>query len=315
MTPRCKMTGRSRGRGRALALSPLLRIVSMGLAGTAIASAQTSAPQSGAPEKALSEALVAACRQNETQFAAYLTAENAAVFFKLPADQRTALMQRFVALDTAGRPLLSSTSDGQTVIRCETPSVTGEMKLGKTRGQENLAFVPVELLGGRQVDFGVVREAGGWKVLSVGLLLLDLPALSRQWEENETEASEEAAMASLRKLGEAVEAYRRAYGRLPESLAQMGPPPKEGVSPDRAALIDAELAAGQKGGYGFRYVIRPAAGEGAPPAFELAATPIAYSKQARRSFLLDAAGTLRGGDKHGQVASAADSRIESRKIP
>lgn len=300
-------------RSRALALVAMLRLASMGLVGAEGASAQTSAADSGTPEKALSEALVAACRQNETQFAVYLTRENAAEFLKLPANQRTVLMQRFVALDTAGRPLLSSTSNGQTVIRCETPSMTGEMKLGRTRGQENLAFVQVEILGGRQVDFGLVRDAGGWKVLSIGLLLLDLPALARQWQENDTEASEEAAVASLRKLGEAVEAYRRTYGRLPESLAQMGPPTNEGVSPDRAALIDAELAAGQKGGYRFRYVIRPAAGESA--GVELAATPIEYGKQGQRSFLLDTAGTLRGGDKHGQVATAADSRIELRKSP
>ena len=43
--------------------------------------------------------------------------------------------------------------------------------------------------------------------------------------------------------------------------------------------------------------------------FVLAATPIEYGKGGRRSFYLDSNGTLRGGDKHGAVATAADPLV------
>ncbi len=256
---------------------------------------------------------MAACRQNEAQFAPYLTADNAAAFRELPASQRTALMKRFVLLDEPGRPLLSSDAQGRTVVRCETPGMTTEMRFGETRLRENLAFIPVEIpienAATRRIVFGMVRE-GGWKLLSVGLLLLNLPELSRQWTTSEAEASESEAIAALRKLADAVASYRRAFGKLPETLAQLGPAPKEGISPEAAGLLDAELAASKKGGYLFRYRILPASGEGTAASFELAATPTEYGKMGRRSFFLDASGTLRGTDKQGAVATASDPRIE-----
>ena len=278
-------------------------------------------PQS-APSATLAEAMTAACRQSEEQFAQYLTAENAATFRDLSADQRTALMKRMVLLDRPGRPLLSSDAQGHTVLRCETPEITAELRLGETRARDNLAFIRVEVRapgetcesGGsaRRVEFGMVREGGGWKLLSVGLLLLNLAELSRQWAASEMEAKETEAIAALHKLAESIGTYRRAFGRLPETLVQLGPAPKEGISPDAAGLVDEELAAGKKGGYLFRYRILPGTGEGAELGFELAATPAEYGKTGRRSFFLDSSGTLRGGDKQGAVATAADPRIEPR---
>ena len=275
------------------------------------------------PAGALAAAMVAACRQNETEFARYLTTENAATFLKLTASQRVALMKRFSLLDDPGRPLLSSDPEGRAVLRCETPAVTTEMRLGATRLEENLAFIPVQVrvpedtrgtpagsAGSRRAEFGMVREGGNWKLLSVGLLLLNLRELSQQWATSELEANEREAMAALRKIADEIGTYRRAFGKLPETLAQLGPAPKEGISPDAAGLLDAELAAGKKGGYEFRYqAVQP---QGTEPGFELGAKPAEYGKTGLRSFFLDSSGTLRGGDKHGALATASDPLIESR---
>lgn len=263
-----------------------------------------------------------ACRQNETLFAHSLTAENASVFLQLAPATRVALMKRFVLLEHPGRPLLSNDAQGHTVVRCETPAITTEMRFGEIRLRGNLAFIPVELRvsgessEGRRVQFGLVREGGEWKLLSVGLLLLDLPALAQQWESSELEASEAAGVAALRKLAEAVNTYRRAFGRLPEALAQLGPASKEGISPDAAGLLDAELATGRKGGYVFRYrgLARAEGNEAGKEddGFELAAVPAEYGKTGRRSFFLDSGGVLHGTDKGGALATASDPRVESR---
>ncbi len=291
--------------------APFLMVLA--LAGTP---ARAQEIQQNNPAVTLSEALSAACRQNESQFVRYLTAENATTFQELPSGQRTALLKRFVQLDETGRPLLSSSPEGATVVRCETPSITVEMQFSQVRQRENLAFIPVEFsirsTASRRVTFGLVREGGGWKLLSVGLLLLDLPALAKQWAQAELESGEAAAVAALRKLAEAAETYRGAFGQLPETLAQLGPA-AEGISPGAAGLVDAELAAGRKGGYLFRYLFLPAKGEGAEARFELTATPVDYGKTGRRSYFLDASGTLRGGDKLGATATIADPRIESRE--
>ncbi len=265
------------------------------------------------PAAALASALVAACRHNETQFAHYLTADNATAFQQLPASQRKELMKRFVLLGDPGRPLLSNDTQGRTILRCESPGAEVEMRFQPERVRENLAFIPVEVTGGRRSEFGMVREGGGWRLLSLGLLLLNIPELSQRWASEEIEGREEAAIAALRRLADAIATYRRAFGNLPESLEQLGPAPKEGVSPEAAQLVDAELAAGKKGGYLFRYRILPAAGEGAEPSFELAAVPAEYGKTGRRSFFLDASGKLRGADKQGAVATSADPPIEERR--
>src|ERR1700681_1692928 len=120
------------------------------------------------PETTLSDALSAACRQDSPAFANSLTAENAAAFRALPGTQRTAMMKRFVLLEEPGRALLSTSRNGQKIIRCESPSFTTEMRLGETRVRENLAFVPMEVpVTGedpRRITFGFVREGGNWKL-------------------------------------------------------------------------------------------------------------------------------------------------------
>jgi hypothetical protein len=211
------------------------------------------------------------------------------------------------------------------VVRCEAGGSTTELRLGAAETAENLAFVPAEARaagGSRTVRFGLVREAGEWRLISVGLLLLDLPAMSQEWAEADIRASEVAAVTALHEIADALDIYRRAFDRLPESLEQLGPP-NDGFSPDRAGLLGEPLAAGERGGYRFRYVIVPAGGSAADSAerdkqagFALAATPTQYGQPAagRRSFYLDSAGTLRGADKQGEVATSSDPEIAAPRL-
>jgi hypothetical protein len=271
------------------------------------------------PETAVSEALSAACRQDSPAFANSLTADNAAAFRALPGAQRTAMMKRFVLLDEPGRPLLSTNGNGRKIVRCESPSFTTEMRLGETRVQENLAFVPMEVpITGddpRTIKFGLVREGGNWKLISVGLIMLDVPAMAKQWEQADLDANEDAAISDLRSVALALDTYRRAYGKLPDTLSALGPAPPNGVSPEAASLIDADLAAGSRGGYTIRYRITPAAGNPLEEdalkseTFSLASSPNEYGKTGRRSFFLDSSGILRGADKQGGGATTNDPRI------
>ena len=116
--------------------------------------------------------------------------------------------------------------------------------------------------------------------------------------------------ATLHSLAEAIRSYRRAYGKLPESLAQLGPAPKGQISPELASLVSQQLAAGSEGGYHFRYRIVPAT-QGEDLAFELAAMPDDYGKTGRRSFLFDAAGNVHAADNHGAMATREDPLIPS----
>jgi len=308
-----------RGPLRRLSLTRALGLgVIAALAGPA-ALAQEQLPKAASPDAALTEALASACRQDAATFANSLTADNAAAFRALPGPQRTAMMKRFVLLEDAGKPLLSTGAEGRTVLRCESPGIGTEMRLGETRLRENLAFVPTQIpIPGevpRSITFGLVREGGNWKLLSLGLMLLDVPTMAKQWAQADLEASEDAAIADLRSIAIALETYRRAYGKLPDTLEVLGPAPPGGVSPEAAGLLDADLAGGEKDGYMVRYNITPT--NGAPPGdqanqaetFNLASSPKEYGKTGRRSFFLDSSGILRGADKQGGLASATDPRI------
>jgi hypothetical protein len=237
------------------------------------------------PAEALAETLTAACRRDEPAFANHLTSETAAVFQKLPESQRGRLMGRLALLDAAGRPLLSTSAEGHPVVRCDAQGAITELRFGATDTQENLAFVTVEAHAAgasRTIRFGLVREGGQWRLISVGLLLLDLPTMQQEWVEADVRASEVAAVAALHKIAEALKAYQEGFDQLPEGLDQLGPAPKDGVSPDRAGLLDAALAAGKSGDYLFRYSIVPAGGSGTEAerdkaaGFALAATPQHY---------------------------------------
>jgi hypothetical protein len=301
---------------RGLTLLPRLATI-VALSAAAAFSQQTPAP--AGPDSALTDALSAACRQDAAAFANSLTVENAAAFRALPPTQRTAIMKRFVLLEEPGRVLLSTAGNGQKIVRCESPSYTSEMHLGETRLRENLAFIPMEIPAAgenaRAIKFGLVREGGGWKLLSVGLMLLDVPSMAKQWEQSDIEATEDTAIADLRAVAVALATYHRAYGKWPDILAMLGPAPADGVSPDAAGLLDADLAAGSKDGYSLRYTVIPAT-QGAPDddpnkeeTFSLTSWPREYGKSGRRSFFLDSSGVLRGADKQGGMATFADPRI------
>ena len=288
--------------------------MTLGIAATVLwpvtARAQDTAASDAA--SALSAELSAACRANETQFANYLTADNAAAFRALPATQRTAFVRRFALTDDPGKPLASTDAQNHTVLRCEATKATVEYRFGEVRVRENLAFVPVTVLNLENTEFGLVRENGAWRLISLGVVLLDIPQLAKQWDAADLTAREEAAVQTLRDLAAMIQKYNRAWGKLPESLSALGPAPPGQISPEQAALVSAELAAGKQDGYIYRYRINPDA-NGNDTKFELAATPEKYGENGRRSFFLDSDGKVHGDDKHGVVATPEDPLLAGEK--
>jgi hypothetical protein len=272
------------------------------------------AQETGAPDSAaaLSDALVAACKANETQFADFLAGSNPAAFRALPATQRAEFIKRISLSDLPGKPLISSDGNGHIVLHCRAPNTTVEYRLGTPRVRENLAFISVVVVDSEETEFGLIHETNGWKLLSLGLVLLDIPQLSKQWAQADLAAHEDAIIATLHETFEAVQTYHRAFGRLPESLAELGPAPKGQISPEQASLISAELAKGAQGGYEFRYRIVPDI-SGNDTEFELAATPRPYGTNGHRSFFLDASGRVHGDDKHGAVATVDDPLVAGEK--
>jgi hypothetical protein len=272
----------------------------------------------GAPTMALRDALSAACSQSQQEFSKFLTARNAETFTHLTPAARVALMKRFVLLNEPGKASLLSSSSGRPVVRCQTPDGAAELQIGGADATDNLAFLPVEVRDATDsvganvmhVKMGLVRENGEWKLLSVGLVLLDLPSLAAEWDAAEMDSTEQTAVEGLKKIADAVEAYRRAYTRLPETLDKLGPPAHGPASAETAGLVDAEFASGTKNGYTFRYVIVGGSTLGAPAKFELAATPQIYGRTGRRSFFRDSNGGLHGADRQGGVGSAADPKVE-----
>lgn len=310
---------------RLLAFAVTMAVAATLLLAPANLRAQTPAPAAD-PAEALANALSAACRLDAESFAAFLTDRNAVAFRKLPEAQRTELLKRFVLLDDPGKPLISKSVAGHPVLRCEAGGVTSEVRFGATEQSENLAFIPVEIPQAadeaHSVRYGLVRDAGGWKLLSLGLLLLDVPALQQQWLQDELAARESPTVAAMRKIADALKNYQTAYGKLPEALDQLGPAPPAatdgsgGTSPEQAGLLDSELAAGATADYQFRYSIvsAPEAGDESErnktAGFTLAAVPMEYGKTGKRSFYLDSDGHLHAADKHGAVASSTDPQIE-----
>ena len=285
-------------------------MVSLGLSGAATTQAQ----EGSDPAAALSAALVAACRDNESQFSSYLTADSATAFRTLPAEQRAAFLKRFSLSDVPGKPLSSTDQQNHALVLCQTPGGSVQYRFGAARVHENLAFISVAVVDGEQAEFGLVRENGGWRLLSLGLVLLDIPQLAKQWIAEDLRAREDAAVEALQNLASAIQTYNRAFGKLPESLAELGPAPKGQISPEQASLVSADIAAGKQNGYLFRYRIVPDP-SGNDLNFELAASPESYDKVGRRSFFLDAAGKIHAADKHGAVATSEDPLIEGEKTP
>jgi hypothetical protein len=276
------------------------------------------AQESSSPATALRDVLSAACSQSQIDFSHFLTARNKEAFSRMTPAARLALMKRFVLLNEPGKATTSANPAGRPILRCQTPAITTEMQIGGTELRDNMAFLPMELrdvtdttgASARQVTMGFVREDGEWKLLSLGLLLLDLPALEVEWDAAEADTNERAAIESIKGMADAVESYRKKFSRLPDSLANLGPPLHGAPNADAAGLVDTDFATGMKNGYAYRYVIVGASNLGAPAKYQLAATPIHYGRTGQRSFFRDANGVLHGADHQGAIGNEADPKVE-----
>lgn len=277
--------------------------------------AQASTPNG--PSAALRDVLMAACSQSQNDFERFLTARNKESFSRMAPAARVAFMKRFVLLNEAGKPSATNNPSGRPIVRCDTPAGAAEIQIGGADTRDNVAFMPVNLRDATdttdasaiQVTMGLVRENGEWKILSLGVVLLDLPSLELEWDSAEADKNEQTAIGSLKDIAEAIEAFRLKYARLPNSLSSLGPPLHGPANAEAAGLLESDLAAGMRNGYSFRYVIVGASGLGAPGKFELAATPLSYGRTGHRSFFRDASGTLRGADRQGTVGSSSDPRL------
>jgi len=266
----------------------------------------------------LRDVLMAACSHDAPQFAAHLTARNAGAFVHMAQAAQVTLLKRFVLLDNAGTPNAQVDEQGIITVTCKTEQLISEMRIGRAEVRENLAYVPLTVkdssdelnANARHVQMGLVRENGQWRLLSLGLLLLDLPSLGEEWDRAEIQGNERSAVASMRELATAIEKYRVTYTRLPDSLAALGPSEKGAPSIDGAQLVGQELASGRKDGYVFRYVIVGANNSGAPAKYELAAFPVAYGRTGMVSYFRDSTGTMHSGDHQGAVGNEADPKLE-----
>lgn len=274
-------------------------------------------PAPSGPTAALRDLLLAACVQSQQEFVRFLTARNKESFARLTPTARVAFMKRFVLLNEPGKATVTSNPAGRPTVHCETPDVTTEMQIGGAEIRENLAFLPIELSDAadstgttvRRITLGLVREGGEWKLLSLGVLFLDLPSLEAEWDQEEISPNESSALDGLKKIAEATEAYRKLYTRLPESLSNLGPARTGQANAQAANLVDTDLAGGMKNGYAFRYVILGGSSLGAQARFELSATPLTYGRTGMRSFFRDGSGAFHAADHQGAVGSETDPKI------
>jgi hypothetical protein len=246
-----------------------------------------------------------------------LTVRNAEAFGRMTPPARETLLKRFVLLDRPGKPRTQNQASGNVLVFCETSEVTTQMQIDKPDLRDNLAYLPLTVkdsgdtagLNAHHVTMGMVRESGQWKILSLGLLFLDLPSLEIEWDRAEIKTNEQSAIASLKALMEAIETYRKTFTRLPESLKALGPAAKNAPKSDGAGLVEEGLAAGRKDGYSYRYVIVGANTSGAPAKYEVAAIPSEYGRSGLRSFFCDSSGQLHAGDHRGAVGSDLDPKL------
>jgi hypothetical protein len=269
------------------------------------------------PAATLRDLLSAACSHDEKAFAQFFTTANREAFSRMTPAARTSLMKRFVLLDDQGQSSSSPNPAGRPIVRCRTPLGVAEMQIGGADLSDNLAFLPLEIrdaedssANAMHVRIGMVREAGQWKILSLGLLLLDLPSLEAEWDAAEVGPNEQRALQTLKSLSLAIENYRKTFTKLPESLAVLGPPLHGAPNGQAANLVDSDIANGMKDGYTFRYVITTPSTSGVQARYQLAAMPASYGRGGRRSFFRDADGNFHAADHNGAVGSSADPSID-----
>jgi len=284
--------------------------------GVPAANIQTDAPAPDAPSTALRDLLVAACAHDEPSFEKILTTRNAEAFSRLAPAARIELMKRFVLLDGVGKPAISANPSGRPEIRCTTADGAADIQLGGTELHDNIALLPLDISDAsdlhagdpRHILMGMVREKASWKILSLGMLFLDLPSLEVEWDQASIGANEKTALVDLKNIATAIENYRKTYTRLPESLGKLGHATKR--SAEAAGLLPSDLVSGQSNGYAYRMVIVGANEIGAPAQYELSATPIKYGRTGNLSYFLDAKGKLHAADHRGGVGHSLDPVVE-----
>src|SRR5437868_6943725 len=290
---------------------------------TATKAAAPDVPAPDAPSMALRDLLAAACAHDASSFGKFLTVRNAESFSRLTPSARIELMKRFVLLHAAGEASFSANPSGRPEIRCTTPDgAAADIQLGGTELQENIALLPIDIrdasrLGAEDplrardphhVLMGLVREKSSWKILSLGILFLDLPTLEIEWDQASIGANEQAALADLKRIVVAIEEYRKTYTRLPESLEKLGHAARP--SAEAAGLLGSDLASGRSNGYTYRMVIVGANAVGAPAEYEISATPVQYGRTARLSYFRDAKGKIHAADHQGGVGHSLDPVVE-----
>jgi hypothetical protein len=290
--------------------SPTIRPAKAARQNKAPAHAPAQPSRNSEPRQTIVSALEAACSQNAPEFSRYLLAGSQRAFNALREDQQKTLLKRFSMTSLPGHAQPFLDTQGQTVVRCSTPAETVTYRLDPPEIDHNLAFVPVTVSGGERTDFGVVLQPGGWRLFSLGLLVINVPALVQQWEEAALAANERTAVADLVFIEQAIKSYHESFGRWPDSLEQLGPAPPNEVSPERAQLLSERLASGATDGYRFRYRVVTGT-NGQIEGFELGAVPETYGKTGRRSFFLDAQGKLHAADKEGAPATDDDPIFSS----
>lgn len=276
------------------------------------ASPQITTAQAAAPSQALIGALEAACRQDPKQFASYLLDDSAKAFAALPPARQMIVLKRISMTTVAGQPQALLDDAGRTVVQCNTPAETVTLRLAPADVDHNVAFIPVSVAGGETTRFGLVRQPSGWRLYSLGILVLDIPDLIREWEIAEMQANEQETMNDLYVLFEAIRTYHDGFQQWPNSLGQLGPAPPNQVSPDHAQLVSAALSSGTADGYRFRFrlITDP---NGQIQGFELGAVPDTYGETGHRSFFLDAQGKLHGADHQGAPATGDDPVLNPPK--
>ncbi len=99
----------------------------------------------------------------------------------MPADQRAAFLKRFSLSEEPGKALVTSGPQNRPIVRCQAPGGTAEFRFGEERVHDNLAFIRVDVVDSEQTNFGLIREDGVWRLISLGLVMLDVPQLSKEW--------------------------------------------------------------------------------------------------------------------------------------
>ena len=136
-------------------------------------------------------------------------------------------------------------------------------------------------------------------VLIAILLVVAAIAIPNLLHSNLSE-DESSTVAALRALNAACANYSMLYGGYPGSLSNLGP--GDAANSTSAALIDAALASGRKGGYVFTYTAGAIGIGGNVLSYSITANPAAPGGTGRRRFFTDQSGVIRANK-----AGAADA--------